>query len=87
VNLAQWLRISPKLEREFDDDDEIDTLHERIVNAREYVDNHLHRADLVTELPASAPPGYLMVKAGDSNIYVGAGMANPLRRIPTQAIP
>jgi hypothetical protein len=86
VNLAQWLRIAPKLEREFDDD-EPDTLHERIVAAKEYVDNHLHRADLVTELPANAPPGYLMVKAGDPFLYVGAGMANPLRRIPTQALP
>jgi hypothetical protein len=86
VNLAQWLRIAPKLEREFDRPDN-DTLHDLIVAAREYVDNHVHRADLVTELPASAPPGYLMVKAGDVNLYVGAGMTNPLRRIPTQALP
>jgi hypothetical protein len=86
VNLAQWLRLVPKLEREFDDDD-ADTLHDRIVAAKEYVDAHLHRADLVTELPTSAPAGYLMVKAGDSFLYVGAGMANPLRRIPTQALP
>jgi hypothetical protein len=79
VNLAQWLRIGPKLEREFDTD-EIDTLAERILKSR-------YRADLVTELPTGAPPGYLMVKAGDPNLYVGAGMANPLRRIPTQALP
>jgi hypothetical protein len=86
MNLAQWLRIAPKLEQEFDNPD-VDTLHDRIVAAKEYVDAHLHRADLVTELPTSAPPGYLMVKAGDSFLYVGAGMANPLRRIPTQALP
>jgi hypothetical protein len=86
VNLAQWLRIGPKLEREFDNED-ADTLHDRIVTAREYVDARLYRADLVAELPASAPPGYLMVKAGDVNLYVGAGMTNPLRRIPTQALP
>jgi hypothetical protein len=79
VNLAQWLRIGPKLEREFDDD-ELDTLATRILKSR-------YRADLVPELPASAPPGYLMVKAGDPFLYVGAGMANPLRRIPTQALP
>jgi hypothetical protein len=86
MNLKQWSRISPKLEREFDNPD-ADTLHDRIAVAREYVDGHIYRADLVPELPANAPPGYLMVKAGDPFLYVGAGMANPLRRIPTQALP
>jgi hypothetical protein len=86
MNLAQWLRIGPKLEREFDNED-ADTLHDRIVTAREYVDARLHRADIVAELPASAPPGYLLVTPGDPFLYVGTGMTNPLRRIPTQAIP
>jgi hypothetical protein len=85
MNLKQWSRISPKLEREFDNPD-ADTLHERIAVAKEYVDNHLYRAELVTTLPPSAPPGYLMVKAGDIHLYVGAGLANPLRKIPTQVV-
>jgi hypothetical protein len=81
VNLAQWLRLVPKLEHEYHaDDPDPDTLAERILKTR-------YRADLVPELPSSAPAGYLMVKAGDPFLYVGAGMANPLRRIPTQALP
>jgi hypothetical protein len=72
------------LEQEYDRDDE--TLRARIVKAREYVDANTHRAELVTELPLSAPPGYLMVKAGDINLYIGAGLANPLRKLPTQAV-
>jgi hypothetical protein len=77
--------VAAKLEREFDRPDD-DTLHDLIVDAKAYVDNHLHRAELVTTLPASAPPGYLMVKAGDINLYVGAGLASPLRKIPTQVV-
>jgi hypothetical protein len=84
VNLARFWRVYSLLEREYDADDE--SLRHRIDMARDYVDNHPHRADLVTELPANAPPGYLMVKAGDPFLYVGAGMANPLRKIPTQAV-
>jgi hypothetical protein len=84
VNLARFWRVYSLLEREYDADDE--SLRHRIDMARDYVDNHTHRADLVTELPANAPPGYLMVKAGDPFLYVGAGMANPLRKIPTQAV-
>jgi hypothetical protein len=85
VNLTQWLRIAPRLEREFDNQD-TDTLHDRIVDAKEYVDNNTHRAELVATHPPSAPPGYLMVKAGDINLYVGAGLASPLRKIPTQVV-
>jgi hypothetical protein len=84
VNLARFWRVYSLLEREYDADDE--SLRHRIDMARDYVDNHTHRADLVTELPTNAPPGYLMVKAGDPFLYVGAGMANPLRKIPTQAV-
>jgi hypothetical protein len=83
VNLAQWVRLVANLEQEYDTDV---TLSDRIVQARDYVDNRLYRADLVTDLPASAPPGYLMVKAGDINLYIGAGLANPLRKIPTQVV-
>jgi hypothetical protein len=84
MNLAGWSRVLGKLEREYDADE--DTLAERIGKARDYVDSNTHRADLVADLPTSAPPGYLMVKAGDPNLYVGAGLANPLRKIPTQAV-
>ncbi len=45
-----------------------------------------YRADVVAELPASAPPGYLLLTPGDPNLYVGTGAANPLRKIPTQPV-
>jgi hypothetical protein len=82
VNLAAWHRILGKLERDESGGGE-STILER---AHDYVDNHTHRAELVTTLPLSAPPGYLMVKAGDINLYVGAGLASPLRKIPTQVV-
>lgn len=44
------------------------------------------RADVVQVLPASAPAGQFLVKAGDPNLYIGAGMQSPLRKIPTQAV-
>lgn len=89
VNLGQLTRIFNRLERDYPTDDAED-LSARIEKARDYVDNHVYRADAVAVLPASAPAGYLLVKTGapiDTNLYVGAGMANPLRRIPTQAVP
>jgi hypothetical protein len=82
VNLATYLRVLEQGARDNDDTDERTVLE----RAKAYVDNRVYRADLVTDLPASAPPGYLMVKAGDPNLYVGAGMANPLRKLPTQAV-
>lgn len=85
MNLSTWLRILPRLEREYEPNDEI-SLRDRIDQARDYVDNHVYRADVVTVIPASAPAGYLMVKAGDINLYVGTGAGNPLRKIPTQAV-
>ena len=48
-----------------------------------YVDAQSYRADVVQTLPVSAPRGYLMVTPGDPNLYVGTGMANPLRKLPT----
>ena len=84
MNLATWLRIAPKIEREYDEDER--TLAERIRNAREYVDNHLHRADVVEAIPVNAPRGYLLMTPGDPNLYVGTGMTTPLRRIPTQPL-
>jgi hypothetical protein len=44
----------------------------------------MYRAELVSSLPASASAGYLLVMPGDINLYIGAGLANPLRKIPTQ---
>jgi hypothetical protein len=82
--LSGFWRLFSLLDQEYDQDDE--TLRSRIDKAKTYVDNNTHRADIVNPLPSSAPPGYLLVTPGDTNLYVGAGMANPLRKIPTQAV-
>lgn len=50
------------------------------------VEQAAHTADVVATLPVSAPAGYLLVKAGDINLYVGTGTGTPLRKIPTQAV-
>jgi hypothetical protein len=49
------------------------------------VDSRAHRADVVDALPDHAPPGYLIVTAGDPNLYIGAGPNMPLRRVATIA--
>lgn len=85
MTLTGFWRLFALLDQEYDADDE--TLRARIGKAREYVDQKAHRADVVANLPANAPPGYFMVKAGDPNLYIGTGMSTPLRRIPTQALP
>jgi hypothetical protein len=82
VNLATYLRVLELGARDLDDTDGRTVLE----RAKGYVDNRTFRAELVTDLPLSAPPGYLMVKAGDINLYIGAGLANPLRKIPTQVV-
>lgn len=83
MNLGAWQRLVGWLERE-DYDEYGDTMSERIEQARAYVDNRLYRADVVAQLPPSAPAGYLLVTAGDPNLYVGTGQG--LRKIPTQAV-
>lgn len=75
------------LEREYDDTNEPERLRDRIQKARDYVDSRACRADVVQTLPASAPGGYLLVTPGDTNLYIGAGAGNPLRKIPTQQLP
>lgn len=88
MNLANWVRILARLEREpaYADDPDETPLSERIAKAKTYVDNRLYRADDVPVLPASAPRGYFLVTAGDTNLYVGTGVGNALRKIPTQAV-
>jgi hypothetical protein len=86
LNLASLARIFSRLERDYPTDD-AENLSDRIDKARQYVDSHLYRADVVPALPPDAPAGYLMVKAGDINLYIGTGTGSPLRRIPTQAVP
>jgi hypothetical protein len=45
----------------------------------------VHHAELVDELPATAPAGKLLVTRQDpTSLYVGTG--NGLRRIPTQDV-
>jgi hypothetical protein len=84
LNLASLARIFSRLERDYPTEDAED-LSARIDKARAYVDSHLYRADVVPTLPPSAPAGYLLVTAGDTNLYVGTGTG--LRKIPTQAVP
>jgi hypothetical protein len=80
VNLAGFWRALALLERDDDPADDRTTLE----RAKAYVDSRVYRADVVASLPASAPPGYLLVTAGDPNLYVGTGSG--LRKIPTQAV-
>lgn len=84
MDLARFWRLVNQVDREYDQDDT--RLRDRIVQAREYVDERLYRAEVVDPLPANAPAGKLMVTPGDIHLYVGAGPSAPLRRIPTQAI-
>jgi hypothetical protein len=83
AGLSGFWRLFNLLDQEYDPDDE--TLRSRIVKAKAYVDNQTHRAEVVNPLPVSAPPGYLLVTPGDTNLYVGTGPG--LRKIPTQAVP
>jgi hypothetical protein len=85
VNLAGFWRLMGLVEREYDDDD-TERLRDRIQRARDYVDSRTFRADLVQALPDSAPRGYLLVTPGDTNLYVGTGAGNPLRKVPTLAL-
>jgi hypothetical protein len=80
VNLGRWVAIRDRLSDDYPDDD----TRQLLERAKEYVDNHLYRADVVPQIPSSAPPGYLMVTAGDPNLYVGTGTG--VRKIPTQAV-
>jgi hypothetical protein len=50
------------------------------------VEQVMYRAAVVPSLPASAPAGYLLVTGGDTNLYIGTGPANPLRKLPTQVV-
>ena len=74
--------------RQFDTlrSDAIGKIHALLGDARAYVDARLYRAEVVTPLPANAPAGKFLVTPGDPNLYVGTGAANPLRKIPTQAV-
>jgi hypothetical protein len=82
AGLSGFWRLLTLVEQEYDPDDQ--TLRDRIDKARAYVDNQTHRAEVVNPLPASAPPGYLLVTPGDTNLYVGTGAG--LRKIPTQPV-
>lgn len=78
MSLAGFWRLFNLMEQEYDPDDE--TLRQRIVRMR-------YRADVVTDVPASAPVGYLIVKAGDPYLYVGRGPGNKLARTPLELVP
>lgn len=81
VNLAGFWRLMALVEREYEkEDDELS-----VRKAKTYVDNHMYRADVVNPLPPSAPPGYLLVTPGDTNLYVGTGSG--LRKIATVQVP
>lgn len=61
-------------------------LRQRLRIAEDRIQAVVYRADVVSTLPSSAPPGYLMVKPGDINLYVGTGTGSPLRKIPSQVV-
>lgn len=46
--------------------------------------NQLHRVDIVAVVPASAPPGYLLMVPGDPNLYIGTGTG--LRKVLTTIV-
>lgn len=80
MNLDRYLRLLRRL-----DDDYPDTEPRQLLErACDYVDKRIYRADVVPAIPNSAAPGYLMVTAGDPNLYIGTG--NGVRKIPTQAV-
>lgn len=80
MNFEQYQRLLPRLERDYPDADQ----RQLIDRACEYVDKRIYRADVVPSIPPAAPPGYLMMTAGDPNLYVGTGTG--VRKIPTQAV-
>ena len=61
-----------------DTDEAVDALEEQVVAA-------VHRADVLTAIPETAPRAYLFMVPGDPNLYVGAG-AGALRKLPTLPI-
>lgn len=85
MNLAHFARLLGILGSE--DLSEEESFGERISRARQYADARFFRADLVDELPESAPRGYLLVTPGDPFLYVGTGLGSALRRIRLEALP
>jgi len=69
VNFDQYQRLLRRLEADYPDAD----VRNIIERACDYVDKRVYRADVVPTIPTSAPPGMLMVTAGDPNLYVGTG--------------
>jgi hypothetical protein len=77
VNLDAFWNLLRRVEREYDADDRL--IRDRLQDLRQ----RLHRADVVTTLPSSAPLGTLLITPGDIHLYIGAGPNLPLRKLPT----
>jgi hypothetical protein len=73
MNLTSWSRILSRLDEDYTGDA---TLLERLRRVK-------HRADVVDTLPAHAPRGYLLMSAGDPDLFIGMGQGQALRRVPT----
>lgn len=84
MTLAGLMRALAFLEREYADPTDERTIRDRLLA---YIDGRTHRAAIVDPLPADAPAGYLMVKAGDPFLYVGRGPGNRLARTPLELVP
>lgn len=80
MDFQRYLRVFARIDEDYPDADD----RQLIARACEYVDKRVYRADVVPSIPTSAPPGMLMVTAGDPNLYVGTGAG--VRKIPTQAV-
>lgn len=66
--------------------DALRTLLHRIDERLDDLEAQQNRAVVLPNVPLNAQAGKLIVVTQDINLYIGAGQANPLRKIPTQAV-